>query len=160
MSLAALALAERRFADGESLARLAVLQFQKASSTDEEMWSQALLARNLLGAGDLQQAQSAVSKAMALSQQTAARSARFEATLAEARVNAKSGKWAQAREELESMLGSARKFGYQARLALAEIDLWAGSASAPEHLAALERDARAQGFLLIANQAHALAKAT
>ena len=165
VSLAALALAERRFADGESLARLAVLQFQKASSTDEEMWSQALLARNLLGAGDLQQAQSAVSKAMALSQQTAARSARFEATLAEARVNAKSGKWAQAREELESMLGSARKFGYrpyeyQARLALAEIDLWAGSASAPEHLAALERDARAQGFLLIANQAHALAKAT
>jgi hypothetical protein len=127
------------------------------------MWSQALLARNLLGAGDLQQAQSAVSKAMALSQQTAARSARFEATLADARVNARSGKWTQAREELESMLGSARRFGYrpyeyQSRLALAEIDLWAGSASAPEHLAALERDARAQGFLLIANQAHALAR--
>jgi serine/threonine protein kinase/tetratricopeptide (TPR) repeat protein len=165
VSLAALALAEGRFADGESLARQAVLQFQKSSSTDEEMWSQALLARNLLGAGDLQQAQSAVSKAMALSQQTADRAARFEATLADARVNAKSGKWTQAREELESMLGSARKFGYrpyeyQARLALAEIDLWAGSASAPEHLAALERDARAQGFLLIANQAHALAKAT
>jgi serine/threonine protein kinase/tetratricopeptide (TPR) repeat protein len=162
-SLAALALAEGRFADGESLARQAALQFQKASTTDEEMWSQALLARNLLGAGDLQQAQSAVSKAMALLPQTAGRSARFETTLAEARVNAKSGKWAQAREELESMLISARKFGYrpyeyQARLALAEIDLWAGSASAPEHLAALERDARAQGFLLIANQAHALAK--
>jgi eukaryotic-like serine/threonine-protein kinase len=165
VALSMVALAEKRFADGESLARQATLQFEKSSSTDNEMWSQAVLARNLLGAGKLQEAQSAASRAMALSQQTAGRSARFEVTLADARVNAKSGKWAQAREELESMLSSARKFGYrpyeyQARLALAEIDLWAGSASAPEHLATLERDARAQGFLLVANQARALAKAT
>jgi hypothetical protein len=165
VALSMVALAEKRFADGESLARQATLQFVKTSSTDNEAWSQAALARNLLGAGNLQEAQSAASRAMALSQQTAGRVTRFEATLADARVNAKSGKWAQAREELESMLSSARKFGYlsyeyQARLALAEIDLWAGSASAPAHLAALERDARAQGFLLVANQARALAKPT
>jgi eukaryotic-like serine/threonine-protein kinase len=165
VALSMVALAEKRFADGEALARQATQQFEKSHSGDNEMWSQAVLARNLLGAGKLQPAQSAVSRAMALSQQTAGRSARFEATLADARVNAKSGKWAQAREELESMRNSARKFGYrpyeyQARLALAEIELWAGSASAPAQLAALERDARAQGFLLVANQAHALANAT
>ena len=102
-SLAALALAEK----DDSLMESPWLDrqrcnSQKASTTDEEMWSQALLARNLLEAGDLQQAQSAVSKAMALLPQTAGRSARFEATLADARVNAKSGKWTQAREELES----------------------------------------------------------
>ena len=166
VALSMVALAEKRFADGESLARQATLQFVKTSSTDNEVWSQAALARNLLGAGNLQEAQSAATRAMALSQQTTGRpAARFEVTLADARVNAKSGKWAQAREELESMLSSARKFGYrsyeyQARLALAEIDLWAGSASAPAHLAVLERDARAQGFLLVANQARALAKPT
>ena len=165
VALAVLALAEKRFADGESLARQATLYFAKTSSTDDEAWSQAALARNLLGAGNLQEAQSAASRAMALAQQTAGRGTRFEATLADARVNAKSGKWAQAREELESMLSSSRKFGYrayeyQARLALAEIEVWAGSASAPAQLAALERDATAQGFLLVANQARALAKAT
>jgi eukaryotic-like serine/threonine-protein kinase len=161
VALSSVALAEKRFADGESLARQAALQFAKTSSTDNEVWSQAILARNLLEAGNLQEAQRAADRATALAQQTTGRAARFELTLADARVNAKSGKWAQAREELESMLVSARKFGYrpyeyQARLALAEIDLWAGSASAPAHLEALERDARAQGFLLVANQARAL----
>ena len=62
------------------------------------------------------------------------------------------------------MIASARKSGYRyyefrARLALAEIQQWSGSASAGAHLIALERDARAQGLLLIANQAHALSQA-
>ena len=77
------------------------------------------------------------------------RSPRFEATLADTRVKAKLGKTAQAREELESMLASARKSGYrhyefEARLALAEIEQWSGSPSARAHLTALERDARAR----------------
>ena len=101
---------------------------------------------------------------MTLAGQSTAPSPRFEATLADARVKAKLGKWAQAREELESMLASARKSGFrsyefEARLALGEIDQWSGSTSAVAQLTALERDARAQGLLLIANQAHALSQA-
>jgi hypothetical protein len=62
------------------------------------------------------------------------------------------------------MLISARKSGYrsyefEARLALGEVEQGTGSASAAARLSALERDARAQGFLLIANQAHALSQA-
>jgi eukaryotic-like serine/threonine-protein kinase len=161
VGLSRVALAEKRFADGASLARQATVVFAKSASTRDEVFSQAGLARNLLGAGNLPEAQSAAERAMALAGQSTAPSPRFEATLADAQIKAKLGKGPQAREELESMLASARKSGYrsyefEARLALGEIDVWAGSASAGAHLTALERDARAQGLLLIANQAHAL----
>ena len=164
VALASVAQAERRFADGASLARQATLVFAKSGATHDEVFSQSALALNLLGAGNLPEAKSAADRAMTLTGQSAAPSPRFEATLADARVKAKLGKWAQAREELESMIASARKSGYRyyefrARLALAEIEQWSGSASAGAHLIALERDARAQGLLLIANQAHALSQA-
>ena len=164
VALAWVALAEKRFGDGASLARQSTAQFAKSTSAHDEVFSQAALARNLLGAGNLPEARSAAERAMALAGQSTAPSPRFEATLADARVKAKLGKWAQAREELESMLASARKSGYryyefEARLALAEIEQWSKSASAVAHLTALERDARAQGLLLIANQARALAQA-
>jgi tetratricopeptide (TPR) repeat protein len=126
-------------------------------------WAQALLARNLLGAGNLVEAQSAAEKAIALSRQSTVANSRFEAVLADARVKAKLGKWAEAREELEFMIASARRFGYrpfeyQGRLALGEIELWSGYALAVAGLNALERDARAQGLLLVADQAHALSQ--
>ena len=161
VALASVALAEKRYADGVSLARQATVVFEKSTSRSNEAWAQALLARNLLGAGNLVKAQSAADKAMALSRQSTVANSRFEAVLADARVKAKSGKWAEAREELESMIASARRFGYrlfeyQGRLALGEIELWSGSALAVAGLNALERDARAQGLLLVADQAHAL----
>jgi tetratricopeptide (TPR) repeat protein/TolB-like protein/predicted Ser/Thr protein kinase len=164
VALSWVALAEKRFADGASLARQATAQFAKSTSTHDEVFSQAALARNLLGAGNLPEARSAAERAMTLAGQSTAPSPRFEATLADARIKAKLGKGGQAREELESMLASARKSGYRSyefegRLALGEIDLWSGSASAVARLTALERDARAQGLLLIANQAHALSQA-
>jgi tetratricopeptide (TPR) repeat protein/TolB-like protein/predicted Ser/Thr protein kinase len=163
VALASVALAEKRYADGVSLARQATVAFEKSNSNSDEGWSQALLARNLLGAGNLAEAQSAAEKAIALSRQSTVVNWRFEAVLADARVKAKLGKWAEAREELESMIASARRFGYrpyeyQGRLALGEIELWSGSAVAVAGLNALERDARAQGLLLVADQAHALSQ--
>jgi hypothetical protein len=61
------------------------------------------------------------------------------------------------------MLASARKFGYrsyeyEARLVLAEIELQSHSAAARPHLAALEKDAKEHGLLLIANHAQAVAQ--
>jgi hypothetical protein len=59
------------------------------------------------------------------------------------------------------MVSTARKFGYrsyeyQARLAVTEIELSSGAASARAQLTALENDAKGHGLLLVANQARAL----
>lgn len=165
MSLAAIALMEKRYADAEPLARQAIPTFEKSSAGGSDAWAQAYLARILLGAGNLKEAQNVADKAMNLSRQSALQTPRYEATLADARVKAKSGKTADARHELDEMQASAHKFGYrlyelQARLALGEIELSgkppAQSAVARTQLAAVENDARALGALLIANQAQAL----
>jgi len=161
VSLAVIALAEKRYTDGESLARQAVAGFEKSNSAGNIAWSQAILARNLLAVPNLTAAQAAADKAIALSRSVAGLTPSYEAVLADARVKAKSGKTAEARSELDAALTSAYKFGYrlyefQIRLAQGEIDLWSGSPSARTHLAVLEKDARAQGAMLVASQAEAL----
>ena len=161
VSLAQIALAEKRYSDGEVLARQGAAGYEKANSTDDQARALAVLARNLLGAGKLKEAQSAAQKAVTLSQHVTGLPPRYEVQIADALVKAQSGELPQARRELESVITSAgslayRSYQYQARLALGEIELLSGSVSAPADLAALESDARAQGLLLVANQAHAL----
>jgi serine/threonine protein kinase/tetratricopeptide (TPR) repeat protein len=160
-ALAFVALQERRFSDGEALARQSAAVFDKTNSTSSSAWAHALLARNLLSAGNLAEARGAAAKAVARSRQAAGETPRFEATLADSRVQAKSGKAAEARQQLESMVSTTHKHGYrlyelQARLALGEIALWSGSASTRSHLATLAKDARNQGAIFVANQADAL----
>jgi eukaryotic-like serine/threonine-protein kinase len=160
-ALAFVALQERRFSDGEALARQSAAVFDKTNSTSSSAWAHALLARNLLSAGNLAEARGAAAKAVARSRQATGETPRFEATLADSRVQAKSGKAAEARQQLESMVSTTHKHGYrlyelQARLALGEIALWSGSATARSHLATLEKDARNQGAIFVANQADAL----
>jgi serine/threonine protein kinase/tetratricopeptide (TPR) repeat protein len=160
-SLATIALFEKRYSDGEALARQAFATYEKTNSAGNEAWVQAVLARNLLGQGRLPDAQAAVTKATALVRQTTLRAPLFEVTMAEARVKAKSGQTAEALQSLQTQLSSARKFGYllyeyQLRLAIGEIDLWSGSASAASSLSALEKDAREHGAGFVANQAQAL----
>ena len=160
-ALAFVALEERRFSDGEALARQSAAVFDKTNSTSSSAWAHALLARNLLSAGNLAEARGAAAKAVARSGQAAGETPRFEATLADSRVQAKSGKAAEARQQLESMVSTTHKHGYrlyelQARLALGEIALWSGSAAARSYLATLEKDARNQGAIFVANQADAL----
>jgi tetratricopeptide (TPR) repeat protein/TolB-like protein len=160
-TLAFLALQERRYSDGEALARQSALVFDKTNSTASGAWAYAVLARNLLSEGKSAEAQKAAGQSVTLARQAAGQSPRFEATLADSRVQAKSGKSAEARRELESMLSSTRKSGYRlyefhARLALGEIELWSGSASARPHLEALETDAISTGVLLVANEARNL----
>ncbi|HLX86123.1 MAG TPA: tetratricopeptide repeat protein [Terriglobales bacterium] len=160
-ALAFVALADGRFSDSEGLAREAATTFDKINSTASSAVAHALLARGLLAQSKLQEASAAATVAVTLSRQSGGQTPLFEATLADARVKAKSGKGTDAHRELEAMAAAARKFGYriydyQARLALAEIELWSGSPDARAHLASLEADARARGVLLFANQARAL----
>jgi eukaryotic-like serine/threonine-protein kinase len=158
VALAAVALAEKRFADGESLAAPVAAYFEKTASWGSAAWANAILARCLLGEGKLQDAENASAKAVKFSKQGPGLDPGFEGAYADARVKAKSGKLAEARKELEDVQSATRKFGYglyeyEARLAMAEIESWSGSAAAGAHLAALEKDAKAHGELLVANQA-------
>jgi hypothetical protein len=100
-------------------------------------------------------------KAISLAQKTSGKTPRFEAVLADARVKAKAGQTSEARKELEGVLAETRKYGYltyefQIRLALCELELAAGDATAHARLSALETEARADGLLLVANQARML----
>jgi eukaryotic-like serine/threonine-protein kinase len=163
-SIALIDQVEKKYSDGEALARQAAAMYEKTNSPANVAAAQAVLARNLLGSGNVTEARTAADKAIALSRQTAGMPPRFEAMLADARVRARLGKGAEAHREVESVLASARKFGYrpyeyEARLALAEFELGSGSPSAAAHLNSLEVDARAHGLLLIANQAQELSQA-
>ncbi len=165
LSLAMTALAEKKYADGQALALLASAGYEKSGNSGSAGVSQAILARNFLAAGNLPAARNAAKKALSLSAQSTSQAPHFEAALADARVKARSGKTAEAIKELDSVLASARKFGYklyeyQTHLAIGEIELWSGSATAHADLAALEKDATAQGALLVAGQAGALLGAT
>lgn len=158
---ATIALFEKRYADGEGLARQAATAYEKTHSAGDGAWAEAVLARNLLAEGKLSEAQAAVSKAAALAKQSTSQTPRYEVTLAESRLKAKSAKAAEGLQALAATASSAHKFGYrlyeyQARLAMGEIELGSGLATADAHLATLEKEAREHGAVLVANQAQAL----
>jgi tetratricopeptide (TPR) repeat protein len=160
-AIAAVALEEKRFSDGEKLASESAAIFDKDNAPDNGAWARAILARNLLGQGKVTEAQTAAAKAVVLSKQSATQAARFEAVLADARSQARSGNAAEANKELTAMLASTQKFGYrsfeyQARLTLAEIQLQSHPAVARQQLVAIEKDAKAQHLLLIARHAESL----
>jgi len=161
LSLALIALFEKRYEDGETLARQAALGYEKTNSAGNGAWAESVLARNLLGSGRLAEAQASMTRAAALVKLTTMQAPRYEVALAETRIKAKSGKTSVALQELQTALMSTRKFGYriyeyEIRLAIAEIEKGEGSASADSDLAVLEREAWAHGILLVANQAQAL----
>ena len=160
-ALAAVALEEKRFSDGEKLASESAVIFDKDNAPDNGAWARAILARSLLGEGKVAEAQTVAAKAVVLSKQSATQAARFEAVLADSRAQAQSGHAAEASKELTAMLASTQKFGYrsfeyQARLTLAEIQLQSHPAVARQQLVAIEKDAKAQHLLLIARHAESL----
>jgi tetratricopeptide (TPR) repeat protein len=160
-SMAVIALLEKRFSDGEALARQTAVSFEKSNSQGNNAWAHALIARNLLSEGKVAEARDAAAQAMALSVKVAGETPRYEAVLAEARVRAKSGKNAEAITQLQTALASARKFGYrlyefQLRLALGEIETQPDDATPRAALTALEKDARERGAGLVADQARLL----
>ena len=164
VQLAALNLLEKRYPEGEMLAAIASNHFEKVNSWGNAAWAQAVLARILLAEGKMKEAQAAAAKAMKMAEMTPGAAQRYEASLADARVKAKLGDVTAARKELTSTVASSQKFGYlvyefMARLALAEIEVNAGSASAGVHIAKLEQDSRGRGIGLVADQAHALLSA-
>ena len=158
--LADISMQEGKAAEAAKLASDAAEQFVKAKDPDAEATANAYLARALLAQGKIAEAQKASDHAMSLASKGELRPPRFDAGIAAAEIEAASGKSKEAMQELQAILSQTKKYGYvgyemQARLALGRIEMKSGKIAARSHLEALEKDATAQGYSLIAHNAQA-----
>jgi DNA-binding winged helix-turn-helix (wHTH) protein/tetratricopeptide (TPR) repeat protein len=148
--------------DGEAPLRHAIAQLENDKDIDDGSRAYALLARLLLSEGKLADAADAAKHATTLAHVTTGRKASFEADLAEARVLAASGHSQEALRRLQALTIAEQRQSFrlhelQTRLVTGEIELQSGmTAPGKTLLAALEKEAAAQGFGLFAAEAHAL----
>jgi DNA-binding winged helix-turn-helix (wHTH) protein/tetratricopeptide (TPR) repeat protein len=171
LALASLALEERRAADGEADARRAADEFRTKQMVDKEARAEAVIARSLLAQGDRAKASEAIAQARSLARQVSDPALRLpveiEVGIAAAQVRAASHQPSDQSEAMASLgqqLAEATKshllaLQFEAALALGEIEIEAGKSSAGRaRLQALEKDATAHGFLLVAKKAAAARK--
>jgi serine/threonine-protein kinase len=157
--LASLSIEEGHPAEVEGTVRQAREQFQSQKSEDGQILATAVLVRALLAQGKFPEAQKELDDSAAVAAHLQYRCTALDYAIADAQTRAAMGKAADAKQELESTLEQTRKYGFvpeqfEARLALGEIQMKSGeSAAGRAILAALEKDAKAKGFLLIAHKA-------
>jgi DNA-binding winged helix-turn-helix (wHTH) protein/tetratricopeptide (TPR) repeat protein/TolB-like protein len=149
----------------EAAMRQAIDVFQKQKARDDEIQAWCILARTLLVPNKAAEADEAVKHALSLAQKSQDPEVRWRTAITAARIESaeKSSEHdasaIRAKNELETVIGKSRELGYwsvelDARLALAEIELKDGQAVvAHTHLAAIEADAKAKGYNLVAREA-------
>jgi tetratricopeptide (TPR) repeat protein len=159
LALAGLALEEGRPVDAETSARKAVDEFRAEKLRDDEIMARATLARALLLQHKDVEAGREIGFAADLAGGSPSREVHMRYAISAAKVRAATGGVAEAAKILEATLAEAMKYGYfgcqlEARLGLGEIEIKSGQATAGRaRLEALEEDAKARGFLLIARKA-------
>jgi len=159
--LAYLAMEEGRLSEAEQLAQKAADELQAEHAADSEANARAVQAKVFLAQHNPGKAQEAIGRALELSRRSQNRASRVWVETVSAQVRASLGKPAAARESLKATLAEAKKYGFirnelEARLALGEIEMKSGQAVAGRaRLEALEKDAAAKGFGLIARKAAA-----
>ncbi|HWT81503.1 MAG TPA: hypothetical protein VN648_22135, partial [Candidatus Methylomirabilis sp.] len=132
---------------------------------DAELEAHSLLARALVEGGKLSEARKEIDQAALLAGKAQNRAARLEFSIVAAQVRSASGKASdvvEAEKSLQTVLVEAERNGFlgyqlEARLALATIQFKAGRAPGSKVLAALQTEAEAKGFGLIARKAAATA---
>jgi tetratricopeptide (TPR) repeat protein/TolB-like protein len=158
---AALDLEKGEAVEAEKLARQAADEFHAEKDTDDETGARETLARALLAQDKVPLAAAEVKQAEDLGTTDCA--IRLPLAITKARVEARSGQSAAARQVLESVLTEAKSkklagCEMEARLAQAEIEILSGDqGSGRSHLKSLQQDATRFRFLLIARKAGALA---
>jgi tetratricopeptide (TPR) repeat protein/predicted Ser/Thr protein kinase len=163
LALALLSIEEGHSADAERPAREGVQQSLAEKESRRELTARTILAKSLLGQGKFAEAEKEIHEAEAAAATTEVRMLAINTLIAAASIHAANGKATEASKSLDSVLAEANRLGcgrcqFDARLALGKIEMKQGkTAAARQHLAALENDATAKGFLLIAHQAHAAA---
>lgn len=160
--LAELEIEQAQPAAAETLIR----QVAQECSRDADPAILELLARALLAESKQAEARATILRASALINKAERQDTRFSIEITEARVLAASGNRrdaAEAARRLQAIIAQAHRLGFipyefEARLALGEVEIKGGSTAAGRaQLAALETEARRQGFDLVARQADALA---
>jgi eukaryotic-like serine/threonine-protein kinase len=166
LGLAELSLEEARSpVEQEAAMRQALEVFQKQKARDDETQAWCILARALLAEGKALGATDAMQHARSLAAKSQNPEIRWRTAITAARIEtaekgvAHSTSVIATRKELAAIITKSRELGYQgieldARLALAEIEMKAGQITAGRtHLAAIEEDAKATGYNLIARKA-------
>ncbi len=164
LSLASLMIEQGHPAGTESPARDAAQEFHQEKSAIAEEAALAVLARSLLLQGKTQAAAETIDKAQKLAAKNEERASRTTIAILAARTDAASGATKAAEASLASLLSEAVVLGdvptqLEVRLALGEVEMKSGKVdSGRARLATLQKDATAQGFLLIARKAAAMQK--
>ncbi len=165
-ALAELSLEEGRSpVEQEAVIRQTLEVFQQQKDRDGETLAWCLLGQALLGQGKGAAAKEAMQHAQSLAAKSQSPEVRWRAAIAAARVETaekdigySAGENAT-RKELTAVIARSRDLGYKrteldARLALAEIEMKSGQTTTGRaHLAAIETDAKAKGYNLIARKA-------
>ncbi|MGA2813470.1 MAG: tetratricopeptide repeat protein [Candidatus Acidiferrum sp.] len=156
--LAKLSIDEGHASDAELSLRKSITQFHQQQQGDEELMARIVAIQALLWQGKVAGAQLELEDAAPLAAKSQNFLARLQFDLASARVSMASGGAQAARRKLQETLTKAREHGYvgielDCRLANAELERKSGRAAAAQsQVSALERDARARGFGLIARR--------
>jgi len=164
IDLARLAIEEGHAADAERLARRAADTFRSQAAGGGEASALAVAAEALRAQGKETEARAAVERASSLSRDSQNRLVRMPVAIASARVHGTGAGTQAAAQSLKASLDEAVAkglFGLQleARLALGEVEMSGRDpAAGRSRLAALEKDADAKGFALIARKARAAIK--
>lgn len=161
VALAGLAIEQGHADQAVASLREARENLRKAKNVDGEIAATCLLVQALLAQGKLADAQQELDSISALARRNQNIGTRLDFTIVRARVWAALGKPLPAKTTLDNALAEATKAGFlkyefEARLALAEIEMKAGPGAEPRaRLEKLETDAKARGFYLIAHKAAA-----
>jgi DNA-binding winged helix-turn-helix (wHTH) protein/tetratricopeptide (TPR) repeat protein len=168
LALAELSLEEARSPVEQEVAiRQAVEIFQKQKARDDENAAWCILARALIAEGKAAAAKEAMQPARALAARSQNPEVRWRTTITAALIEtaekdaAHSAAGIAARKELAAVIAKSRELDYRvveldARLALAEIEMKVGqTAEGRVHLTAIEADAKARGYFLVARKAAA-----
>jgi tetratricopeptide (TPR) repeat protein len=155
LALAALALEEAKPAEAEVLARQAVEQFQKEKVVDQEALARDVVARALIAQNKLDPAQDEINIAKKLAPQD--RAIRISIGVTTARLRARGGNIAEARQLLSDSFAEASRLklaGVQLEIRLAQAEV--ETTPSKPTLQFIERDAKKDGYLLIAQKASRL----
>jgi tetratricopeptide (TPR) repeat protein len=169
LGLADLGLEEARSpVEQEATIRQVIEVFQKEAARDDEAQAWSLLVRAMLAQGKGAAAQEAAQHARALAAKSQNPSIRWGVAIDAARIEISeknaghSATGSAVLKELAAIVAKSRELGYQgiefdARLALAEIEMKAGQLGAGRaQLSSLEAEAKAKGYNLVARKAAAV----
>ncbi|PWT83162.1 MAG: hypothetical protein C5B58_06975 [Acidobacteria bacterium] len=150
---------EGQLAVADACIRQAIDEFRTQKMADDEVVGRAMLARVLVAESRDADARIEVDSARRIAVKSQNRDVQLSLTIATASLLAAEGRPGEAREVLAAKLKDTRNrarldLRYEARLAMGEIEMSSGRTTAGRaRLDALEKDATAKGFLLIARRA-------